>query len=60
MTDTKSVFDAIVRNVLRLFGSNYAAVLLRRDQVFELAGFGASLASSGCRRPFQLPSTSTP
>jgi len=36
MTDTKPVFDAIVRNLLRLFGTRFAAVLLLRDGVIEM------------------------
>ena len=55
MTDTKSVFDAIVRNVLRLFGSNYAAVLLRRDQVFELAGFKGEPGFERLQEAFPTP-----
>ncbi|HET7297325.1 MAG TPA: GAF domain-containing protein, partial [Burkholderiales bacterium] len=39
MTDTKPVFDAIVRNLLRLFGTGYAVVSLRRGQIFDLGGF---------------------
>ena len=55
MTDTKPVFDAIVRNVLRLFGSNYAAVLLRRDQVFELAGFKGEPGFERLQEAFPSP-----
>ena len=36
MTDTKPVFDAIVRNLLRLFGTSYAAVQLLHDGVIEI------------------------
>ena len=55
MTDTKPVFDAIVRNLLRLFGSNYAAVLLRRDQVFELAGFKGEPGFERLQEAFPSP-----
>jgi len=37
-TDTRPVFDAIVRNLLRLFGSSFAFVGLLRDGVIEVAG----------------------
>jgi signal transduction histidine kinase len=39
MADTNPVFEAIVRNLLRLFGTSYAVVALIRDGKFELAGF---------------------
>ncbi|HEU4921689.1 MAG TPA: GAF domain-containing protein, partial [Burkholderiales bacterium] len=39
MTDTKPVFDAIVRNLMRLFGTGYAVVSLKRGEIFELGGF---------------------
>ena len=32
MTDAKPVFDAIVRNLLRLFGTRFAVVVLLRDR----------------------------
>ena len=37
VTDTTPVFDAIVRNVLRLFGTQFTAVFLLRNEVLELA-----------------------
>src|SRR5262249_15627123 len=33
MTDTKPVFDAIVRNLLRLFGTRFAAVNLLHERI---------------------------
>ena len=39
MTDTKPVFDAIVRNLLRLFGTQFAVVVLPHDGKLELAAF---------------------
>ncbi|MGH9809035.1 MAG: GAF domain-containing protein, partial [Terriglobia bacterium] len=38
MTDTQPVFDAIVRNLLRLFGTSFALVALVRDGMVEIAG----------------------
>ena len=37
VTDTKPVFDAIARNVLRLFGTRYTAVFMLRGEMLELA-----------------------
>jgi two-component system, NtrC family, sensor kinase len=37
MTDTKPVFDAIVRNLLRLFGTSYATVQLLHDGMIHMA-----------------------
>ena len=38
MTDTQPVFDAIARNLLRLFDTQFAIVALARDGKVELAG----------------------
>jgi len=37
MTDTKPVFEAIVRNLTRLFGTRFAVVQLLNDGVIEMA-----------------------
>ena len=37
MTDTKPVFDAIVRNLLRLFPTSYAVVQLIQDGMIHMA-----------------------
>jgi signal transduction histidine kinase len=37
LTDTKPVFDAIVRNLLRLFGTRYATVQLLHDGMLHMA-----------------------
>ena|SRR6516165_4999010 len=37
-TDTQPVFEAIVRNLQRLFGSSFAFVGLLRDGMIEVAG----------------------
>jgi GAF domain-containing protein/anti-sigma regulatory factor (Ser/Thr protein kinase) len=36
MTDAKPVFDAIVRNMLRLFGTRFASLQLLRDGMIEM------------------------
>ena len=36
ITDTKPVFDAIVRNLLRLFGSRFAAITLLQDGLIHM------------------------
>ena len=38
MTDPGPVFDAIVRNLIRLFGTGFAVVTLIRDDKLELVG----------------------
>src|SRR5262249_52443118 len=40
ITDTKPVFDAIVRNLRRLFGTDLAMVQVLRDGMVHLAGAG--------------------
>ncbi len=37
MADTKPVFDAIVRNLLRLFGTRFAVVQVLRDGIVDMA-----------------------
>jgi len=37
LTDTKPVFDAIVRNLLRLFGTSFAVVQLLKDRTVHMA-----------------------
>jgi GAF domain-containing protein len=39
MTETKPVFDAILRNLLRLFGTSYAVVQLLQDGMIQLVAF---------------------
>jgi GAF domain-containing protein len=39
ITDTKPVFDTITSNLMRLFGTRYASVVLLRDGRLELGGF---------------------
>ena len=40
ITDTKPVFDAIVRNLLRLFGTRFATVQLLHDGMIEMPAAG--------------------
>jgi signal transduction histidine kinase len=40
MTDTKPVFDAIVRNLLRLFGTRFAVVQTLHDGMVEMPAVG--------------------
>jgi len=40
MTETKPVFNAIVRNLLRLFGARNASVLLLREGIVEMPAAG--------------------
>src|SRR5262249_53650245 len=39
ITDTQPVFDAIVRNLLRLFGTSFATVQLVQDGMMHLVAF---------------------
>ncbi len=47
IADTKPVFDAIVRNVVRLFGTQHAAVLMLRGEQLELAAVTGPTVSDG-------------
>ena len=40
MTDTKPVFDAIVRNLLRLFGTCFATIQLLHNRIVEMSAVG--------------------
>jgi len=55
ITDTQPVFDAIVRNVLRLLGTRYAAVQLVRDGQLHLAGFSGEPGFERIAAAFPLP-----
>jgi GAF domain-containing protein len=43
MADTKPVFDAILRNLLRMFGTSYAVVELLRDGMIHLVALNGEL-----------------
>ena len=55
MTDAKPVFAAIVRNLLRLFGTRFAMVVLIRDGMLEVAGFVGEPGFEGFAAHFPLP-----
>jgi GAF domain-containing protein len=55
MTDTKPVFEAILHNTMRLFGTSYAVVALRRGQVFELAGIKGEPGFERLQEAYPLP-----
>jgi len=46
-SDAKPVFNAIVRNVIRLFGTRYATVFLLKGDMLELAEVDMSAANVG-------------
>jgi GAF domain-containing protein len=55
MTDAKPVFDAIVRNVMRLFGTRFAIVTLLRDDMIEIAGFKGEPGFEEFAKRFPVP-----
>jgi two-component system, NtrC family, sensor kinase len=59
MTDPKPVFDAIVRNLLRLFGTRFAGVQLLNDGIIEMPAAdgapGSRKYSSGSRARWMTP-----
>ena len=55
ITDTKPVFDAIVRNLLRLFGTRFAAVGLLRDGQLEVAGIEGEHGYEKLAERFPVP-----
>src|SRR3984893_14996410 len=55
MTDTKPVFDAIVRKLLRLFGTSYATVQLLQDGMCHMAGLDGELGYEKLAAHYPLP-----
>jgi hypothetical protein len=55
MTDTKPVFDAILRNLLRLFGTSYATVQLLRDDMLHMAALDGELGFEKLAAYYPLP-----
>jgi GAF domain-containing protein/DNA-binding response OmpR family regulator len=55
ITDTGPVFEAIVRNLLRLFGTRFAFVGLLRDGMIELAGFKGEPGSEKIAQHYPAP-----
>src|SRR5712671_258115 len=55
MTDTKPVFDAIVRSLLRLFGTSFATVQLVQDGMMHLAAFDGEQGFEKLAAHFPVP-----
>ena len=55
MTDTQPVFDAIARNLLRLFGTEFAMVALARDGRVEVAGIQGAPGFEKLAASYPLP-----
>src|SRR5262245_56835436 len=55
ITDTRPVFDAIVRNLLRLFGTSFATVQLVQDGMMHLAAFDGEPGSEDLAAHYPLP-----
>jgi len=55
MMDTKPVFDAIVRNLLRLFGTRFATVELLKDGMIHLAALDGEPGFEGLADNFPRP-----
>jgi GAF domain-containing protein/DNA-binding response OmpR family regulator len=54
-TDTRPVFEAIVRNLLRLFGTRFAYVGLLRDGMIEIAGLKGEPGFEKLAEHYPLP-----
>src|ERR1700686_4413904 len=55
MTDAKPVFEAIVRNLLRLFGTRFAIVVLLRDGMIDIGDFKGEAGFEKFAARFPLP-----
>ena len=55
MTDTKPVFDAIVRNLLRLFGTKYATVQLLHDGMIRMAALDGEQGFENLAARYPVP-----
>ena len=55
MTDTKPVFDAIVRNLLRLFGDGYAVVSLSAARYSRARGFKGEPGFERLQEAYPIP-----
>jgi adenylate cyclase len=53
--DTKPVFDAIVRNLLRLFGTRYAVIQLLQDGMIHMAAIAGEAGFERAADHFPLP-----
>ena len=59
MADTKPVFDAIVRNLLRLFGTRFAVVQLLEDGKIHMAAIGGEDGFERLAARYPLPCDGT-
>jgi two-component system NtrC family sensor kinase len=55
ISDTQPVFDAIVRNLLRLFGTSFATVQLVQDGMMHLVAFDGEPGFENLAAHFPLP-----
>ena len=55
MTETKPVFDAILRNLLRLFGTRYATVQLLQDGMIQLAALDGETGFERLAANYPMP-----
>ena len=55
ITDTKPVFDAIVRNLLRLFGTRFAAITLLQDGLIHMPAVAGELGFERLTERFPRP-----
>jgi two-component system, NtrC family, sensor kinase len=55
ITDTQPVFDAIVRNLLRLFGTRFATVQLVQDGVMHMVALDGELGFEKLATYYSLP-----
>ncbi len=55
MTDSKPVFDAIVRNLLRLFGTRFAVVQLLQDGMIHMAALEGEAGFEKMADRFPIP-----
>ena len=59
MSETKPVFDAIVRNLLRLFGTRFAVVQLLEDGMIHMAAIGGEDGFERLAARYPLPCDGT-
>src|SRR5262249_17349710 len=59
MTETKPVFNAIVRNLLRLFGTRFASVQVLRDGIVEMPAAGGQPGFEKIMERYPLPLDNT-
>src|SRR5262249_49492903 len=55
MSDTRPVFEAILRNLLRLFGTRFAFVALLRDDMIDIGGMKGDAGFEKVARSYPLP-----